>query len=124
MDNWSGLDGTSSTTSQLPGIGVSCEGHPGDADDGRDDKISPKEHLSDGCKGVLSDTLGPKGLITSRQLVEESQIPLSGPAETTLCSPCGTSRSERCSRKKPMPTILGHTELAAGRDLEQGQGQG
>jgi hypothetical protein len=97
MDNRSGLDGTSSTTSQLPGIGLSCEGHPGDADDGRDDKISPKKHLSDGCKGVLSDTLGPKGLIASRQLVEESQIPLSGcrgqpMAETTLCSPCGTSQ--------------------------------
>ncbi|CEL09519.1 hypothetical protein ASPCAL12654 [Aspergillus calidoustus] len=120
VDNRSGLDGTSSTTSQLRGIGLSCEGHAGDADDGRNGKIVPTKHLFDGSKGVLSATLGSKVPIASRQLLEDSLIPFiecRGPrpvVETTLSSP-SVSQSNRHSRKRPTRTLLGHVELAAGR---------
>jgi hypothetical protein len=68
----------------------------------------------------LSDILGPKVSIASRQLVEVSQIPFSGfrgpqpVTETTLCSP-SVSRSKRRSRKRPTRALLGLAELAADR---------
>ncbi len=117
------LDETSSTTSEGRCIGLSCESLPGDADDADDDRnddIHPTKHLSDGSEGGLSDTLGPKGLLSSCQLVEEPQITFSGcrgpqpVTETTVCSPSKNSRSKRHSRKKPAHAVLGYAELAAG----------
>ncbi|KAL4936187.1 hypothetical protein BDV06DRAFT_111890 [Aspergillus oleicola] len=118
------LDETSSTTSEGRCIGLSCESLPGDADDADDDRnddIHPTKHLSDGSEGGLSDTLGPKGLLSSCQLVEEPQTTFSGcrgpqpVTETTVCSPSENSRSKRHSRKKPAYIVLGYAELAAGR---------
>ncbi|KAL4935373.1 hypothetical protein BDV06DRAFT_217472 [Aspergillus oleicola] len=119
VDNRSGLDGVSSTTSQLCGIGLSCDVHPGDAFDGRNGKIGPTKNLP-GSKGVLSDITGPMVPITSCQLVEVSQIPFSGyqgpqpVIEAALCS-SSVSRPKRHSQERPTRTLLGHAKLATGR---------
>ena len=121
VDNWPGLNQTSSSTAKSHEIGQSCESHPVDADDGRDDDIDPTGPLSDGSKGSLSGCLGSNSPVASCQLVGESQTTFSecsspqSVAETTMCTPPRPSRSRRHSRKKVASTMAGYTELAAGR---------
>ncbi|KAL4991131.1 hypothetical protein BDW68DRAFT_185115 [Aspergillus falconensis] len=92
------LDKTSSIISQLLGFSLSCETQLDNTNNGCNDKISPTKYLSDG----------------------KLQIPLSGyqdqpMSKTTICSPSGISQSKYYCRKRPIHTILGHTELAVGR---------
>ena len=121
MDNWPGLNQTSSSTAKSHEIGQSCKSHPVDADNGWDDDINPTGPLSDGSKGSLSGCLGLNSPVTSCQLVRESQTTFSeysrpqSVAETTMYTPPRPSRSRRHSWKKVASTMAGYTELAAGR---------
>ncbi|KAL4779925.1 hypothetical protein BJX76DRAFT_364805 [Aspergillus varians] len=108
VDNRLDLDGTSSTTSEVRGTGLSYN------------DIATAKHLTDGSKGGLSDTLGSKGLVAAC-LVGESQTAFSGCSapqpvtEATMCIPFRTSRSKRHNGEKPTSNILGYADFAAGR---------
>ncbi|KAL3488205.1 hypothetical protein BJX62DRAFT_227461 [Aspergillus germanicus] len=85
VDNRSGLNRTISSTSQLPGIGLSCG------------VLIASRRLVEGSQIPFSGPQGPQPV-----------------TETTLCSP-SVSRSKRRSRKRPTRALLGHAELAADR---------
>jgi hypothetical protein len=123
VDNGSDLDEISSTTSEVRGIGLSCERHPGGANDG----IATAKHLSDESMGSLFDTLGSKGLV-SACLVSESQTAFSVCSAPSLLlrllfvAHLSLGQSIIPERGPRAPCWGTHVELAAGKGPEQGQG--
>ncbi|KKK14495.1 hypothetical protein AOCH_007112 [Aspergillus ochraceoroseus] len=65
VDDRSCHDETSSSTSEVCEISLSCESRPSDADDSGNDDNGPTKLISNERQGGLTDTLGPKILFAS-----------------------------------------------------------
>ncbi|KAL4976353.1 hypothetical protein BDW66DRAFT_166480 [Aspergillus desertorum] len=113
------VGGTSSTISKIRGTGVLHEGHIGDTENGRQNKIGPAKDLADESKGGLSNILELKGQVASCCLVEELHTTFCGCSspqpvtKTTVCSPSRIFQSKHYSRKRPAYTISGYVQIAA-----------